>query len=225
MISYPVSISDTVTGGGFLLVLSIVLPVGGSLLGFIVGGRRSEWIVLGTMPFGLGVAIAIAIAMRNSDSPLVYLLGGWLPPLGITLRADGLSVVMIAITAVVICTIGVFARTEFCTLAGSVEARGPFAFWILLSAVWAALNTVFLGGDLFRGGETQIFMGSAAHTRSPAAQRRGGEPAGNLRRLAPPRLCRILSWSASPAPSSHSWQSSRWEQYLDLSEPITPPTR
>ena len=149
MISYPVSISDAVTGGSFLLVLSIVLPIAGALLAFIAGGRRSEWIVLGTMPFGLGVAIAIAIAMQKSASPLVYFLGGWIPPLGIALRADGPSVVMVAITAVVICTIGVFARTEFCTPAGSVEAREPFAFWILLSAVWAALNTVFLGGDLF----------------------------------------------------------------------------
>ena len=31
----------------------------------------------------------------------------------------------------------------------SVEARAPFAFWILLLAIWAALNTVFLAGDLF----------------------------------------------------------------------------
>ena len=29
------------------------------------------------------------------------------------------------------------------------EARAPLAFWILLLAVWGALNAVFLGGDLF----------------------------------------------------------------------------
>src|SRR6516162_16816 len=149
MIAYPVSTSDAVTGEGFLLVLSIVIPVTGALLAFAAGGRWSERIVAGTLPFGLAIAIAIMVTMRQSASPLVYLLGGWLPPLGITLRADGLSVVMVAITAVVICTIGVFARTEFRTPAGSLEARGPFAFWILLLAVWAALNTVFLGGDLF----------------------------------------------------------------------------
>ena len=49
----------------------------------------------------------------------------------------------------VICAIGVFARADFRTPAGSVEARAPFAFWILLLAIWGALNMVFLGGDLF----------------------------------------------------------------------------
>src|SRR5262249_57193757 len=29
------------------------------------------------------------------------------------------------------------------------EARAPFAFWLLLLAVWAGLDTVFLAGDLF----------------------------------------------------------------------------
>ena len=149
MISYPASISGAVTGGGFLLVLSIVVPVAGTILAFAARGRMSERIVAGTMPLGLGIAVAIVVAVGQSGSPLVYLLGAWPPPLGITLRADGLSVVMIAITAIVICMIGVFARAEFRTPTGSAEARAPFAFWILLLAIWAALNAVFLGGDLF----------------------------------------------------------------------------
>ena len=37
----------------------------------------------------------------------------------------------------------------FFTPSGSDEARAPFTFWVLLLAVWAALNTVFLAGDLF----------------------------------------------------------------------------
>ena len=56
---------------------------------------------------------------------------------------------MMATTAVVICAIGVFARADFRTPEDSVEARAPFAFWILLLAVWGALDTVFVGGDLF----------------------------------------------------------------------------
>jgi len=149
MIPYPASISDATTESGFLLVLSVVVPVAGTILAFAAGGRWSERIVAGTIPLGLGIAVAIMISAGQSGSPLVYLLGGWPPPLGIALRADGLSVVMIAITAIVICMIGVFARTEFRSPTGSAEARAPFAFWLLLLAIWAALNVVFLGGDLF----------------------------------------------------------------------------
>jgi formate hydrogenlyase subunit 3/multisubunit Na+/H+ antiporter MnhD subunit len=56
---------------------------------------------------------------------------------------------MISITAIVICAIGVFARADFRTPVGSAEARAPFAFWLLLLAIWGALNMVFVGGDLF----------------------------------------------------------------------------
>jgi multicomponent Na+:H+ antiporter subunit D len=146
---YSVSVADAVTAGGSLLVLSIVVPIAGALVAFAAGGRRGERVVLGTMPLGLVIVIAITIAMRQTGTPLVYLLGGWAPPLGVALRADGLSAVMMTITAVVICAIGVFARTDFRIPAGSIEARAPFAFWILLLAIWAALNAIVLGGDLF----------------------------------------------------------------------------
>jgi formate hydrogenlyase subunit 3/multisubunit Na+/H+ antiporter MnhD subunit len=132
-----------------LLVLSIVVPLAGVLLAFAAGGRHVERIALATMPLGLAIAAAIAIGMRQMGAPLVYLLGGWTPPLGVALRADGLSAVMLAIAAVVICAVGVFARADFRTPDGAAETRAPFAFWILLLAVWGALNTVFLGGDLF----------------------------------------------------------------------------
>jgi formate hydrogenlyase subunit 3/multisubunit Na+/H+ antiporter MnhD subunit len=130
-----------------LLVLALVVPITGALLGFVVGGRWVMRIALATMPLGLAIAVAIAAELRPAGGSLVYHLGGWSPPLGIALRADWLSAVMMVTTAVVISAIAVFAHTDFAS--GSTEARRPFAFWILLLAVWAALNTVFLSGDLF----------------------------------------------------------------------------
>ncbi len=130
-------------------MLSIVAPIAGLLLAFVVGGRQVERVALATMPVGLAIAVAIAVTVRQSGGSLVYLLGGWAPPLGVALRADGLSAVMMVTTAVVICAIGVFARADFVTPEGVTEARAPLAFWILLLGVWGALNTVFLGGDLF----------------------------------------------------------------------------
>src|SRR5262245_33471334 len=147
---HPAPVLDAVTtAGGFLLVLSLVVPVAGVLLAFAAGGRHVERIAPLTMALGLPIAVAIALTMQQAGGPLVYLLGGWSAPLGVTLRADGLSAVMMVITAVVICAVGVFARAEFRTPDGLIEARAPFAFWILLLAVWGALNTVFLAGDLF----------------------------------------------------------------------------
>lgn len=135
--------------GASLLVLSIVVPIVGLLLAFVAGGRQVERIALPTMPIGLAIAAGIAVTMHQAGGPLVYLLGGWQPPLGVALRADGLSAVMMVTTAVVICAIGMFARADFVTPEGGAEARAPLAFWILLLGVWGALNTVFLGGDLF----------------------------------------------------------------------------
>jgi len=139
----------TGTDGGFLLVLALVIPLAGALLAFVCGGRQVERVVFCVMPFGLAVALAIALTQRLVGAPLVYLIGRWTPPLGVALRADGLSVVMIVITAVVMGGICSFASADFCTPEGSSESRAPFAFWILLPAVWAAMNTIFLAGDLF----------------------------------------------------------------------------
>ncbi len=137
------------TAGGFLLVLAIVLPVAGILLSLPLGGRYAERIALGLMPAGFLLAIAIAVLLWRSGKPLVYVLGGFAPPLGIALRADGFSAVMLVTAAVVIPAAGFFARANFATPQGRTEARAPLAFWILLQAIWAALNIVFLGGDLF----------------------------------------------------------------------------
>jgi multicomponent Na+:H+ antiporter subunit D len=60
-----------------------------------------------------------------------------------------LSVVMMAIVAVVVGGILVYARADFGMPAGAPEARAPFTFWLLLLAIWGALNLVFVSGDLF----------------------------------------------------------------------------
>lgn len=56
---------------------------------------------------------------------------------------------MLVTAAIVISAAGFFARANFGTPRGMTEARAPLAFWMLLQALWAALNIVFLGGDLF----------------------------------------------------------------------------
>jgi len=141
------TLDPTTSAAGFLLVLSIIVPVVGVLLAFILGDRYVRLVPFAVLPIGLAIAAATIVALAQNDGPIVYLLGAWPPPLGIALRADGLSAVMMAVTAAVICAVAVFAAADFSPAA--TETRAPFAFWILLLAIWGALNTIFLGGDLF----------------------------------------------------------------------------
>jgi formate hydrogenlyase subunit 3/multisubunit Na+/H+ antiporter MnhD subunit len=137
------------TAGGFLLVLAIILPIAGLLSSFVIGGRQAERIALALMPASLAVALAIAALIWHSGAPLVYIVGGFTPPLGIALRADGFSAAMIVTSALIIAAAGLFARAKFGTPPGIAEAREPLAFWTLLQGLSVALNIVFVGGDLF----------------------------------------------------------------------------
>ena len=149
MMPDPTQLLDMKTASGFLLVLSIFIPIASVLVAFGTGGRNVERIALVTLPVGLAIAVAIAAAKGRTEDSIVYLVGGWAPPLGVALRADGLSAVMLMIAAVVICAVGIYARADFRMPSGLGEARAPFAFWILLLSIWGALNLVFVAGDLF----------------------------------------------------------------------------
>jgi multicomponent Na+:H+ antiporter subunit D len=137
------------TDGGLLLAAAVLLPFVGMLIGMVAGGRWVQRVAFVVMAIGLVIALGIADAWLDASGPLVYLLGGWSPPLGIALRADGAAVAMLLAVAAVVCGIGLFARADFGTPRGSAESRAAYSYWLLLLAVLGALNLVFVSGDLF----------------------------------------------------------------------------
>ena len=137
------------TAGGGLLALPILLPALGVLLSFLIGGRRAERIALSLMPVELAVAFAIACLVWRSGQPLVYTLAGYTPPLGIALRADGFSAVMLVTAGLIAPAAALFARANFATPQDLAERRAPLVFWTLLQGIQAALSVIFLGADLF----------------------------------------------------------------------------
>ena len=144
--------SETVaTAGGGLLVLAIMVPVLAMLVALVAGGRHVARIALAAVVVGVAIAIAVAAAVAEAGAPLVYLLGGWAPPLGVALRADGLAAAMMLVVAIVVAAVALFARADFSVPDGAGETRTSFAFWTLLLAVWSALNAVFVTGDMFTG--------------------------------------------------------------------------
>ncbi|PPE79000.1 NADH-quinone oxidoreductase subunit J [Kaistia algarum] len=140
--------ADT-TAGGFLLVLAILVPIAGILLIWSLGSRQTERIALATLAVGAALAFAIGAELLGTARPVIYLVGGWKPPLGLALRADGLSVALIVLTAIIIAATGLFAKGQFGFDPAGPEKRGPMMFWTLLLGISAALNLIFLGDDLF----------------------------------------------------------------------------
>ena len=98
------------------------------------------------------VALGTAIAVTLSAAGLVQRLastgayrhpvGGWGAPLGIELFADGLSLLMLAATAVVFLTVTVYSKAYF-------SASQLVSFWPLWLILLAALNALFLSADVF----------------------------------------------------------------------------
>jgi multicomponent Na+:H+ antiporter subunit D len=137
------------TPHGAWLVAAALWPVLAMLLVVLGGGRHAARITLLAMPVGLGIALIIGAQVLPDGAPLSYHVGGWAPPLGIGLAADGLSALMLLTTAVVIGAAGLYARADFAPVAGTPETRTSLVFWVLLLAVWAGMNLVVMGRDLF----------------------------------------------------------------------------
>ena len=132
---------------GYLLVLAIMLPVAGILLALAAWRPpcRAHCPVL--LPAGLSSRRRLRCRLAGGHA-LAYFVGGWAPPLGIALRADGLSAAMLMTTAIVICATGLFAPRRVRQPRG---CRSAWAAGLLDPAAGdlGALNAVALGSDLF----------------------------------------------------------------------------
>ncbi len=135
------------------VVVVIVLPLVGAMVCFL-WPRRSA-------PLGLVTAITIVTCVAGLGWQLVeqgaqrYAIGGWGAPLGIDLYADGLSLLMLMMTAVVGLGISVYSSGYF-------EAKQSVVFWPLWLFLWAALNALFLSADIFNLYVTLELLGLAA---------------------------------------------------------------
>ncbi|MCA3561458.1 MAG: NADH-quinone oxidoreductase subunit J [Aestuariivirga sp.] len=137
------------TPGGALLVLGIVMTAV-ALVGLIgLGGRGARAIVIAALLFQLYVSVRVALMVAGTQSPLAYVVGGFHPPLGITLRADGISALMMVVSAAIFLGAAAFAWKDFAQPKGKPESRASLIFWTALLAMASALNLLFTSSDLF----------------------------------------------------------------------------
>ena len=134
-------------------VITILLPLVGAMACFL-WPRRS-------VPLGLVVALGIVACVAGLAWQVTelgaqrYAIGGWGAPLGIDLYADGLSLLMLMVTAAVGLGISVYSTGYF-------ERKRSAVFWPLWLFLWAALNALFLSADIFNLYVTLELLGLAA---------------------------------------------------------------
>ncbi|MDJ0621607.1 MAG: proton-conducting transporter membrane subunit [Desulfocapsaceae bacterium] len=129
------------------LVITVVLvPILASIFTLFCGDmmRRVVCQIAGLTV--LGSTCLIAYQTGHSRDVLNIVLSGWEAPLGIRLYLDGLSALLLLTTAIIAVCITFFAEAYFGVKARS--GRLTF-FWPLWFLVWAALNGLFLSGDVF----------------------------------------------------------------------------
>ncbi|MFQ5488823.1 MAG: proton-conducting transporter membrane subunit, partial [Gammaproteobacteria bacterium] len=113
------------------------------------------------MPLGLFVALAVVTCVAGlarlvaEQGAQRYAVGGWGAPLGIDLYADGLSLLMLMVTAALGLGISVYSTGYF-------ERKRSAVFWPLWLFLWAALNALFLSADIFNLYVTLELLGLAA---------------------------------------------------------------
>ncbi len=121
-------------------VVLIFLPLAGALACFL-WPSRSNTLGLLTL-FGVCFSVLGLGLWLWQNGVYQYIVGGWEAPLGISLYADGLSLVMLAITAVVGFAVSIYATAYF--------DRSQFKkFWPLWLFLLTALNALFLSVDIF----------------------------------------------------------------------------
>lgn len=137
------------------MLWSIAVPLAGALLTFAHSPRAGS---IGPGAAFVTAACALAVlAQVVTFGERAHPVGGWGAPLGIDLLADGLSVLMLAMTAVVGIAVSVYARPY---LAGMPEKAS--AFWTLWLFLWAALNALFQTADIFNLYVTLELLGISA---------------------------------------------------------------
>ncbi|AFZ66648.1 proton-conducting transporter membrane subunit [Deinococcus peraridilitoris] len=129
--------------GASLVLLPVLLPLLVAIVLLLVRGSRARFVIsLGTAILTLACSALLLPAALRGEYPVAS-LGGWAAPWGIQIVADGLSALMVTLSAVAALLAVLYSR-------GSTDVRRErFGHHSLLHFLFAGVHLSFLTGDLF----------------------------------------------------------------------------
>ena len=127
-----------------LLTLPILLPLIGSGCSMIVGRSRVLQRIVSLTVLSAMAAVSIGLlVVVDRDGPIAVQAGGWAAPMGITLVADRLSALMLAVASVMLLAVLVYAIGQ------PGAERNHVGFQSVYLVLSAGVAGAFLTGDLF----------------------------------------------------------------------------
>lgn len=130
------------------MTVTIFAPLFGAIAAF-VAPRLAPAIGVATVAVTTLAVGGLALAVAT-EGAIVVTLGGWGAPLGIDLRADGLGVTMLAMTAAVGLFVSISALDSFSLKRDEAEIeRQRRYFWPLWLLLLTGMNGVYLSTDIF----------------------------------------------------------------------------
>jgi len=136
---------NNMTFNSTLVILLIAVPLAAAFLGVLIK-KISKLFLAVAVGFNVGAALILAIEYVK---PIIYTVGGFKPPFGISLVLDEYALIGILLLNIVFALIAV------------VSCKYIKKYEVVLSVALAALNGIILTGDLFN---LFVFMEIAAIT-------------------------------------------------------------
>ena len=136
------------------LIWLVALPLTAAIATLLMP-RLATMIAIGT---GIGTSVVAGLLIYSvaTQGALHYEIGGWTAGLGIALRVDGLSALLLLMTALVLLAASVYSSAYF---SAALERNRFWPLWLLL---WTSLNALLLSGDLFNLYVTLELLGMSA---------------------------------------------------------------
>ncbi len=136
------------------LIWLVALPMTGAVVALLLPRHATALVnMLAVATTAVAGTLLYAVSQQGI---LSYEIGGWSAGLGIALRADGLSALLLLMTALVVLASSVYASAYF----SKAEERARF--WPLWLLLWTSLNALLLSGDLFNLYVTLELLGLSA---------------------------------------------------------------
>jgi multicomponent Na+:H+ antiporter subunit D len=131
-----------------LVALPVLLPLLAAALSLVFGRFPVVQRVLGVLVLTV-IAVDAAVLLRLADTrgPVVLQLGGYAPPVGITLIADRLAALLLLVSALVTLAVLVFSIGQRITDHG--RGTASTAFHPMYLVLCAGVSLAYVTGDLF----------------------------------------------------------------------------